>query len=71
MEGRPIAAAGIFRPGMRGYFIPLVAGVVLAVSAFLPWVIVGEASIIGVPDVEALWVVGLVAVCASVLTYRP
>ena len=64
MEGRSIAAAGIFRPGMRAYFVPLIAGVVLAVSAFLPWVIVGDATISGVPDVEALWVAGLGALAA-------
>jgi hypothetical protein len=49
---------------MRAYFVPLVAGIVLAVSAFLPWVIVGDASITGVPDVEALWVAGLGALAA-------
>jgi hypothetical protein len=57
---------GIFRSGMRAYFVPLVAGIALAVSAFLPWVIIGDASIIGVPDVEALWVAGL-GVLAAVL----
>ncbi len=50
---------GIFRPGMRAYFVPLVAGIVLAVSAFLPWVIVGNVSMAGAPDVAALWVAGL------------
>ena len=50
---------GIFSPGMRAYFVPLVAGITLAVSAFLPWVIVGSVSMAGVPDVEALWIVGL------------
>ena len=50
---------GIFRPGMRGYFIPLTAGIVLAVSTLLPWVIVGNVSMAGVPDVAALWVGGL------------
>jgi hypothetical protein len=55
---------GIFRPGMRAYFIPLTAGVVLAVSAFLPWVIVGSVSMAGVPDVAALWVTGLGALAA-------
>ena len=50
---------------MRAYFVPLIAGIVLAVSAFLPWVIVGEASITGVPDVEALWVAGLGAIAAT------
>jgi hypothetical protein len=52
-------AGGIFRPGMRAYFIPFVAGIVLTVSTFLPWVIVGGVSMNGVPDVWALWVAGL------------
>ena len=60
-----MAAGGIFRPGMRAYFVPLVAGVLLAASAFLPWVIVGNVSIAGVPDVEALWVAGLGALAAA------
>jgi hypothetical protein len=55
---------GIFRPGMRAYFVPLAAGIALAVSAFLPWVIVGNVAIAGVPDVEALWVAGLGALAA-------
>ena len=50
---------GMFRPGMRGYIIPLVAGVVLAISAFLPWVIIGEIVLRGFPDTMALWIVGL------------
>jgi hypothetical protein len=52
-------AGGIFRPGMRAYFIPFAAGIVLTVSAFLPWVIVGGESMAGVPDVWAIWVAGL------------
>jgi len=59
-----MTAGGIFRPGMRAYFIPFVAGIVLAVSAFLPWVIVGEVSMNGVPDLWALWVAGLGALAA-------
>jgi len=51
---------------MRGYFVPLVAGVVLAASTFLPWVIVGGAALKGVPDVAALWIAGL-GVLAAVL----
>jgi hypothetical protein len=57
-------AGGIFRPGMRAYFVPLTAGVVLVASAFLPWVIVGEVSMRGVPDVAALWIAGLGAIAA-------
>ena len=56
----------MFRPGMRAYLVPLVAGVALAVSAFLPWVVVGSVSRAGVPDAAALWIVGL-GVAAAVL----
>ena len=54
-----MALRGIFRPGMRTYFVPLAAGIVLALSAFLPWVIVDDTALNGVPDVAALWVAGL------------
>jgi steroid 5-alpha reductase family enzyme len=57
-------AGGIFRPGMRAYFVPLTAGVVLAASAFLPWVVVGADSMKGVPDVAGLWIAGLGAIAA-------
>jgi len=55
---------GIFRPGMRGYFVPLTAGVLLSISAFLPWVIVGDVVMQGGPDVPALWISGLGALAA-------
>ena len=58
----------MFRPGMRGYIVPLVAGVTLTASAFLPWVIIGEYSRRGVPDVWALWVAGLGALAAVLAT---
>ena len=58
----------VFRPGMRGYFVPLVAGVTLSVSAFLPWVVIGDTSLRGIPDVAALWVAGLGAIAAMLAT---
>jgi hypothetical protein len=54
----------IFRPGMRGYFVPFTAGLALAVSAWLPWVVVGGVPIRGVPDVAGLWIAGLGAIAA-------
>jgi hypothetical protein len=66
MEGRAVKLGGMFRPGMRAYFIPLLAGAALTVSAFLPWVIVGDVALEGIPDVAALWVAGL-GVLAAVL----
>jgi len=59
-----MGVGGIFRPGMRGYFVPLTAGVLLCISAFLPWVIVGGETERGVPDVPGLWIAGLGALAA-------
>jgi hypothetical protein len=59
-----MGVGAMFRPGMRAYFIPLGAGIALAASAFLPWVIVGDLSLTGVPDMAALWIAGLGAVAA-------
>jgi hypothetical protein len=65
MEGHAMnLTGGIFRPGMRAYFIPLGAGLALTASAFLPWVVVDHVPIAGVPDVWALWVAGLGAIAA-------
>ncbi|MQA30350.1 MAG: hypothetical protein GEU82_11005 [Luteitalea sp.] len=50
---------GLFRPGMRVYFLPFAAGLVLSISAFFPWVILGDVRLIGFPDTAALWIVGL------------
>ena len=58
----------MFRPGMRAYLVPLVAGVALTTSAFLPWVVVGGVALRGVPDVPALWVAGLGVVAAVLAT---
>ena len=58
----------ITRPGMRGYLLPLAAGLALIVSAFLPWVTIGGASLAGFPDTAALWVLGLGASAAVLAT---
>lgn len=63
-----MTAGGMLRPGMRVYLVPLLAGIVLAVSAFLPWVVVGDTSLKGVPDTKALWVVALGAAAAVLAT---
>ena len=59
-----MSLGGIFRPGMRAYFVPLTAGIILALSAFLPWVIVSGVAMKGVPDVPGLWITGLGALAA-------
>ena len=53
---------------MRGYYVPLVAGILLTVSTFLPWVTVGETTLRGVPNLPALWVAGLGAIAAVLAT---
>ena len=44
---------------MRAYLIPASAGVLLIVSAFLPWMKLGDVSLGGVPDMAGWWIVGL------------
>jgi hypothetical protein len=44
---------------MRAYYIPLTAGLVLILSAFLPWMFLGDAGVGGVPDPAGLWVLAL------------
>ena len=51
---------------MRGYYVPLGAGVVLAVSAFLPWVRVGDTSIGGMSELTGIWILAL-GIAATVL----
>ena len=41
---------------MRGYLVPLTAGIALTASTFLPWVIIGDTPLRGLPNVPALWV---------------
>ncbi len=60
---------------MRGYLVPLTAGVALTASAFLPWVVIGDTPLRGVPNVPALWVAGLGTMAAvlaalSILTRK-
>ena len=56
----------MFRPGMRAYFAPLVAGIALVISAFLPWVHIGDLVLNGLSEMSALWLIGL-GVLATVL----
>lgn len=47
---------------MRAYYIPIAAGISLIVSAFLPWMFMGEIGIGGVPDPAGFWILGLGAI---------
>ncbi|MEQ1898538.1 MAG: hypothetical protein ABL971_14250 [Vicinamibacterales bacterium] len=44
---------------MRGYYLPLGAGLLLVASAFLPRVVLGDVAAGRVPDAAALWILGL------------
>ncbi|HUP39832.1 MAG TPA: hypothetical protein VM115_06905 [Vicinamibacterales bacterium] len=44
---------------MRAYYIPAGAGVLLIVSAFLPWMRMGDVSLGGVPETAGLWILAL------------
>jgi hypothetical protein len=44
---------------MRAYYLPAAAGVLLIVSSFLPWMMVGDVTLGGVPDTAGWWVLGL------------
>jgi hypothetical protein len=59
---------GMLRPGMRAYLFPLAAGLTLAASAFLPWIVVEDISLAGVPDTAGLWIAGLGAAAALLAT---
>ncbi|SVB34365.1 uncharacterized protein METZ01_LOCUS187219, partial [marine metagenome] len=51
---------------MRGYYVAISAGVGLVVSAFFPWLYVGERTLGGVPGIAGFWILGL-GVLAMVL----
>ena len=63
-----MAGAAILSHGMRAYYLPLAAGLVLAGSAFMPWMLVGELGLGGVPSIAGLWVLGL-GILAAVLAF--
>ena len=44
---------------MRAYYVPVAAGVLLIISSFLPWMILGDLRIGGVPDPTGYWLLGL------------
>jgi hypothetical protein len=56
------------RHRMRAYYVPFAAGGLLAISAFLPWVMHGGIGLGGVPSPSSLWILGL-GVVAMVLAF--
>jgi hypothetical protein len=44
---------------MRSYYVPIIAGLLLIVSSFLPWMTLGEEPVGGVPDPAGIWILAL------------
>ena len=63
-----MGAAGFFSRSMRAYYLPLSAGLVLAGSAFMPWMLVGELGLGGLPSIAGIWVLAL-GILAAVLAF--
>ena len=61
---------GAARHSMRAYYLPLLAGFALATSAFMPWIMMGEQRIGGLPSAAGFWILGLglLAVVLAVLS---
>jgi hypothetical protein len=55
---------------MRAYYFPAAAGILLMVSSFLPWLLIGDVSLGGVPDAAgwSILVLGAVAVLLAALS---
>lgn len=64
------AVRGVLHHRMRAYYWPIAGGALLIVSAFLPWVFLGERGVGGIPDGSALWILalGVAAIALAVLS---
>ena len=49
----------LVRHPMRSYYWPISNGLLLGSSAFMPWMAVGDQAYGGIPDLSALWILGL------------
>ena len=53
-----VAGAAV-RHSMRAYYLPLTAGFALATSAFMPWIMMGDERVGGLPSPAGFWILGL------------
>ena len=62
--------SGIGRHTMRAYYLPIASGLLLAASAFMPWMQMGDRGLGGVPSLAGLWILalGLLAVLLASLS---
>jgi len=47
---------------MRAYYLPMCAGFLLAGSAFMPWILIGDNALGGLPSISGFWVLALAIV---------
>ncbi len=52
----------MLRHSMRAYYLPICAGCFLAGSAFMPWILIGDNALGGVPNISGFWVLALAIV---------
>jgi hypothetical protein len=50
---------------MRAYYLAIAGGLLLMLSAFLPWLYVGDEPLGGVPDAAGVWVLALGALAVT------
>ena len=60
---------------MRAYYLPIVSGLALAASAFMPWMRMGDSGLGGVPSMAGIWILALglfavVLASLSIITRR-
>ena len=62
--------SSIGRHSMRAYYLPIASGLVLAASAFMPWIQMGDRGLGGVPSLAGMWILslGLLAVLLASLS---
>ena len=52
----------MFSHSMRAYYLPMCAGFLLAGSAFMPWILIGDNALGGLPSISGFWVLALAIV---------
>jgi len=51
--------SSVLQHSMRAYYLPIVSGLALAVSAFMPWMRMGDQGLGGVPSMAGIWILAL------------
>ena len=54
---------------MRAYYLPFTAGVVLAASAFMPWMLIGDRGLGGLPNLARVLGLGLLSSLLATLSH--